>query len=49
VANGLDLRCPSSSQNDKERANAVFAGAVLIYRALPAVHELVDCLREITR
>ena len=49
MANGLDLRYPSSSQNDKERANAVFAGAVLIYRALPAVHELVDCLREITR
>ena len=49
VPNGLDLRYPSSSQNDKERANAVFAGAVLIYRALPAVHELVNCLREITR
>ena len=40
VANGLDLRYPSSSQNDKERANAVFAGAVLIYRALPAVQNL---------
>ena len=49
MANGLDLRYPGSSQNDKDRANAVFAGAVLIYRALPAMHELVDCLREITR
>ena len=49
MANGLDLRYPSSSQNDKDRANAVFSGAVLIYRALPAMYELVDCLREITR
>ena len=49
MANGLDLRYPSSSQSDKDRANAVFSGAVLIYRALPAMFELVDCLREITR
>ena len=49
MANGLDLRYPSSSQNDTDRANAVFSGAVLIYRALPAMNELVDCLREITR
>ena len=49
MTNGLDLRYPSSSQNDKDRANAVFSGAVLIYRALPAMYELVDCLREITR
>lgn len=49
MANRLDLRYPGSSQNDKARANAVFSGAILIYRALPAMYELVDCLREITR
>ncbi len=49
MANRLDLRYPSSSQNDKDRADAVFSGAVLIYRALPAMYELVACLREITR
>ena len=49
MSDGLDVRYPSSPENDGDRANAIFSGAVLIYRALPAMHELVDCLREITR
>jgi hypothetical protein len=49
VFDSLDLRYPSSPENDGDRADAIFSGAVLIYRALPAMHELVDCLREITR
>ena len=49
MSDGLDLRYPASSQNDGDRASAIFSGAVLIYRALPAMHELVSCVREITR
>ena len=49
MSDGLDLRYPSASQNDKERANAVFSGAILIYRALPAMCDLVECIRDITR
>ena len=49
MSDGLDVRYPSSPENDGDRANAILSGAVLIYRALPAMHELVDCLREITR
>ena len=49
MPDGLDLRYPKSSQNDGDRASAIFSGAVLIYRALPAMHELVCCVREITR
>ena len=49
MSDSLDLRYPSSPENDGDRAEAIFSGAILIYRALPAMHELVDCLREITR
>ena len=45
----LDLRYRTSPDSDEERATAIFSGAVLVYRALPAMHELVDCLREITQ
>ena len=45
----LDLRYRTSSDSDEDRATAIFSGAVLVYRALPAMHELVACLREITR
>ena len=49
MANGLNLRYPSSPQNDRDRASAIFSGAVVIYRSLPAMCELVECIREITR
>ena len=49
ASDALDLRYPSSSQNDRDRASAVFSGAVVIYRALPAMLELVECIRDITR
>lgn len=49
MSDGLDLRFPSSPQNDSDRASAVFSGAVVIYRALPAMFELVECIRDITR
>ena len=49
MSDGLDLQYPTSPHNDTDRADAIFSGAVLIYRALPAMHELVDCVREITR
>ena len=45
----LDLRYRTSAENDNDRAGAIFAGAVLVYRSLPAMHDLVDCLREITQ
>jgi hypothetical protein len=45
----LDLRYRTSAENDNDRANAIFSGAVLVYRSLPAMHDLVDCLREITQ
>ena len=45
MSDRLDLRYRTSSENDEDRANAVFSGAVLIYRALPSMHELVDCDR----
>ena len=45
----LDLRYRTSAENDSDRANAIFSGAVLVYRSVPAMHELVDCLREITQ
>ena len=45
----LDLRYRTSAENDNDRAGAIFAGAVLVYRSLPAMHDLVDCLRDITQ
>ena len=45
----LDLRYRASSDSDEDRAEAIFSGAVLVYRALPAMRELVACLREITQ
>ena len=44
----LDLRYRTSAENDQDRANAIFSGSVLVYRSMPAMHELVECLREIT-
>ena len=44
----LDLRYRTSSENDHDRAKAIFSGAILVYRSLPAMHELVQFLREIT-
>ena len=49
VPDRLDLRYRTSAENDNDRAGAIFAGAVLVYRSLPAMHELVDCLRDITQ
>ena len=44
----LDLRYRTSAENDQDRANAIFSGSVLVYRSMPAMHDLVECLREIT-
>ena len=44
----LDLRYRTAAESDQDRANAIFSGAVLVYRSLPAMHDLVRCLREIT-
>jgi len=49
VPDRLDLRYRTSAENDNDRAGAIFAGAVLVYRSLPAMHDLVDCLRDITQ
>ena len=38
----------TSAESDQDRANAIFSGTVLVYRSLPAMHDLVECLREIT-
>ena len=43
----LDLRYRTSAENDQDRANAIFSGSVLVYRSMPAMHDLVECLREI--
>ena len=44
----LDLQFRTSAENDQDRANAIFSGSVLVYRSMPAMHDLVECLREIT-
>ena len=44
----LDLRYRTAAETDQERARAVFSGAILVYRSLPTMHDLVRCLREIT-
>lgn len=44
----LDLRYRTAAETDQERASAVFSGAILVYRSLPTMHDLVRCLREIT-
>lgn len=48
MVQSLDLRYRTAAESDQDRANAVFSGAVLVYRSLPAMHALVGCLREIT-
>ena len=45
----IDLRYRTSAENDNDRANATFSGPVLVYRSLPAMHDLVDCLREVAQ
>lgn len=45
----LDLLYGTAAENDEDRASTIFAGTVLVYRSLPAMHDLVDCLREITQ
>ena len=42
------MRYRTSAENDQDRANAIFSGSVLVYRSMPAMHDLVECLREIT-
>ena len=44
----LDLRYRTAAENDRDRAKAIFSGSILVYRSMPAMHELVECLREIT-
>ena len=44
----LDLQFRTSAENDQDRANAIFSGSVLVYRSMPAMHDLVEHLREIT-
>ena len=48
MVQSLDLRYRTAAESDQDRANAIFSGAVLVYRSLPAMHALVGCLREIT-
>ena len=48
MVQSLNLRYRTAAESDQDRANAIFSGAVLVYRSLPAMHALVGCLREIT-